>query len=1177
MFFYAVSEGHSGDEVDLSAKKTPDRWVRVIVRLDRPGLVDYEGDLPGIPLPRRDAGGKLDVDSAEAQAYLGLLDREQEAFWQRVLQIEGRSERHHVYRVLFNGMTLKIPADKVSRISRISGAASVRSTDRVWYGPVLDASLDMIKVPEYWENTGGVWNAGQGVKVAVIDTGIDHENPFFNPAGMMYPPGFPKGAVAYTTPKVIAARAYFRPDDPVDLTRDQANPIDHDGHGSHCAGVIAGTAGTMFDVEGTLLEVSGVAPAAYLMNYKVFYRGESGSTGAREPELMAAFEDAVVDGADIISNSWGGPDVFGPWDPALEVYGNAVKAGRVVVFAAGNEGPGDGSIAAPGTYGPFITVGAVMTGRRFANFLEITAPEPVPEELQSIPMTVGRISTDVSDGFGPEPLATTTVVDGGTNVEACAPFSPGALEGKVVLVLRGGCYFSVKVQNAAAAGALAVIVRNHVPGQASFAMSGVNVSIPAVMVTYHDGQAISDWAETYSEAEVFLGGGQTPYQEEAEEGVVTAYSSRGPTAWAGLKPEVVAPGTLILSADAHRVGSALTRPWGLKSGTSMACPHVAGMAALLKGRNQSWGHHEIKAAIIGTTSPEGLRTYDGTGPAAAWERGGGLVDVSRLLDLQILADPPVLNLGEVKEWGSTLMVTALSGPGGQGGEVGQVTVRWNGDPWPEGVEVEPAEGEVVVLDSGEPVDLEIRVSVGEGVDPVDLTGILELVHSNGGDSTRLPYHVRVVPDGPEVDLLIVDMSFYAENQSWDFGYVYREAAQKAGISYEFASEVYPSDAAAVPPLPKLMRYRALLVYTGDDVGYHASGYGIRSLDRISAFAARGGGLIVIGQGPLRNTRHTRTSLLAGAGTYPDFPLYDWNTGLLVPLSEYRVFQVGKPRLITENLQLHDGMATGDLRLLGEIVQTGYYDEQEDWSSMVLRMSQGPFSGAGTVAVAYDPYTRYMVDPLAETHRHRSLFFGFGLEVIMDPANGEDEDEPGGDNEQFPPGSRAELLSRSYEWVSDRVSLDLEVVGAGTSVTFTARADAVNSEIDEYVFDFGDGNEPLYTSESVVTYEYERYGVYPVVVYAWSELDAADVVRMDVYVEPDVADQDGGVSDGDALPGDAGEHDDPWIHPGRGGCRCHIMPISKSISSAGGMTGSGFALVFLMFFGVFIFRRKSWRR
>ena len=219
-----------------------------------------------------------------------------------------------------------------------------------------------------WQAVGGHALAGAGIKVADIDSGIAFDNPCFDPTGYTYPAGFPKvdlGFERLATPKIIAARAYFRPDDPPAYVNTPADdPSDYGGgHGTHTAGTIACNYGTETTFPGATVGsktmISGVAPKAQLMVYRVFYRATSGSNSAWDPELMRAIEDAVADGADVVNNSWGASALDTVEDdPLVKAYSAAVDAGVLVVFANGNDGPGTATAETPGVGPKFITVGA---------------------------------------------------------------------------------------------------------------------------------------------------------------------------------------------------------------------------------------------------------------------------------------------------------------------------------------------------------------------------------------------------------------------------------------------------------------------------------------------------------------------------------------------------------------------------------------------------------------------------------------------------------------------------------------------------------------------------------------------------------------------------------------------------------------------------------------------------
>src|SRR5829696_1418699 len=262
------------------------------------------------------------------------------------------------YRLVANGMAVVLPRSQLGRLASLPGVDTVYPSVR--YRPQLDRSPQQIGAQTLW--MPGLTSAGQGMKIGIIDEGIDQTHPFFSPAGYTMPVGFPKGQTTYTNAKVIVARA-FPPASPT--WKNASKPFDAElsSHGTHVAGIAAGNPNT--PAQG--VRISGVAPRAYLGNYKALTIPTDADVGldGNSPELVAAIEAAVADGMDVINMSFGEPEIEPARDIVVKALGGAARAGVVPVVSAGNdfEEFGRGSVGSPGAAPEAITVGAVTTSR----------------------------------------------------------------------------------------------------------------------------------------------------------------------------------------------------------------------------------------------------------------------------------------------------------------------------------------------------------------------------------------------------------------------------------------------------------------------------------------------------------------------------------------------------------------------------------------------------------------------------------------------------------------------------------------------------------------------------------------------------------------------------------------------------------------------------------------------
>ena len=286
------------------------------------------------------------------------------------------------YRLVANGMAVVVPRSQLGRLTSLPGVETVYPSVR--YRPQLDRSPQQIGAPALWGP--GLVSAGQGMKIAIIDEGIDQTHPFFSPSGYTMPAGYPKGQTDYTTAKVIVARA-FPPASP--SWKNASKPFDPElsSHGTHVAGIAAGNANTL--AQG--VRISGVAPRAYLGNYKALTIPTDADVGldGNSPELVAAIEAAVADGMDVINMSLGEPEIEPSRDIVVKALEAAARAGVVAVVSAGNDFDefGRGSVGSPAASPSAITVGAVTTSRGGADdvIASFSSSGPTPLSLQLKP------------------------------------------------------------------------------------------------------------------------------------------------------------------------------------------------------------------------------------------------------------------------------------------------------------------------------------------------------------------------------------------------------------------------------------------------------------------------------------------------------------------------------------------------------------------------------------------------------------------------------------------------------------------------------------------------------------------------------------------------------------------------------------------------------------------------
>jgi uncharacterized protein (TIGR03437 family) len=560
---------------------------------------------------------------------------------------------------------------------------------RVQYLPPLKrdlyAATGLINLPAAYTAVGGASNAGAGVKIGIIDTGIDQNHAGFQDSTLKPPAGFPKGDTNYTNNKVIVARSYVSITAGAYYSPDDLSPRDHFGHGTAIAMIAAGVRNT-----GPLGTIQGVAPKAFLGNYKVF-----GSPSVNDfpyySAVSQALQDAFTDGMDVVTLSLGegsgagnGPLDVDPacsgdngdcdfFAPAVE---NAAANGMVVVTAAGNDGasglqtPTLSTIHTPGT-APFgITVGATTNAHAVYQAVE-AGPFGGAQVMRSIPALFGdgpRIAAPLR-----APLVDVATL--GSDPSACAALPAGSLAGSIALIGRGGsCFLDAMINNAQMAGAIGAILYQSSTDTSELSSSlGVpNTGIPAVEIAYSDGAFLKSSVDANA-GPVTLDPALTAFP--TEQNIVAPFSSRGPSIGLfaaaqflapAIKPELVAPGdgiytatqTLDPSGDGYNASG-----YTVVSGTSYAVGFVAGAVALVKQKNPGLTAAQLKSAVVDTA------TTDVTEPSGALARmdsvGAGKLSVGDAVGVAAAVDPPTVAFGPIVASGlpvrSTLTIYNVGG------------------------------------------------------------------------------------------------------------------------------------------------------------------------------------------------------------------------------------------------------------------------------------------------------------------------------------------------------------------------------------------------------------------------------------------------------------------------------------------------------------------------------------
>jgi hypothetical protein len=591
-----------------------------IVHLADPPVVAYTGGVAGLAATRPARGQKIDPNAPAVTRYKAHLQGKHDA----ALAAVGGARKLYSYGYAFNGFAAELTPQQAQRLAQVPGVVRVEK-DEI-------RTRDTASTPAFLGLTGpaGFWASkakGEGVVIGIVDSGVWPEHPSFSDRTDANGNVTKDGKLGYQqlsgwhgkcvpgeafnaslcNQKLIGAQFYnagfggnaaIKSQFPYEFN----SPRDADGHGSHTASTAGGNAGVAATGPAAVFgTISGIAPRARIAAYKVCW-GNNGEGGCAGSDSVAAIDQAVADGVDVINFSISGSTTN--FRDAVEIaFLFAADAGVFVATSAGNSGPTSSTVAHPG---PWVTTVAAAVhnrdgrgsltlgnGSTYAGASAATALSSRPLIASSAAGLPGADPAQVALCYG--------LSDGG------AVLDPAKVAGKIVVCDRGVTGRTNKSKAVAEAGGVGMVLAN----TSSNSINADLHFVPTVHVSHTDRPAIYAYA---------AGAGATGAINastvvfDATSPLTASFSSRGPLlAGAGdiLKPDVSAPGQDVLAAVSPIGYNG--RTFDLLSGTSMSSPHVAGLGALMKELKPGWSPMAIKSALM-TTAADVL---DGGTPPAA--------------------------------------------------------------------------------------------------------------------------------------------------------------------------------------------------------------------------------------------------------------------------------------------------------------------------------------------------------------------------------------------------------------------------------------------------------------------------------------------------------------------------------------------------------------------------------
>jgi len=742
-----------------------------------------------------------EMQSAAANAYRAQIEaRQQEVIRElrsRNIQVTGSVSD------LLNAVFVTAPASRISEMLGIPGVAGVRPMRR--YHALLNKATQLMNAQAAWNAVGGQTKAGAGMKIAILDSGIDQNHPAFQDSSLSMPSGFPicsgfsGSCSAFTNTKVIVARSYVQqlamsnitdPTNPAAQSQpDDYTPRDRLGHGTAVASAAAANQNT------GAVTFTGMAPKAYLGNYKIV--GSPGvNDGPTDDVMISAINDALRDGMNVASLSWGGPALTGALDtgaacgippsqkvqtcdPLAAAFEAAAQAGLIITVAAGNSGsdalntwnenyPGFNTISSPASAPSVIGVGATTNSHALTPSVSTKAangPQKISAQLSDATFFPS------SEGANQAPLV--DITKSGNDGFACTALPAGSLNGSYALIERGPasnpCSFANKATNAQLAGAVGVIFYM-ADSSATISPGGLtSFTGPAVMISNSDGLALKSYIDANPGQVVIIdsAGIETDlptYNNNLQisppiaANQLATYSSLGPAPDGAIKPDLVATGGLdpsvgagpglYLAAQSFDPNGILYSVNGYTGGdgTSFAAPIAAGAAALVKQAHPGYTVADVKSVMVNQAAQD--TTTDTMGDTVDVQSiGGGRLDANAAIGGTVTVQPATISFGFLKPGTALPVKKALTVANrGSGSVTLAVAVAPNSNP--SGVTVATDQTSMTIA-AGATATL--NVSLSGSIPPAgSYSGAVTLKAS--GVSVRVPY-LFLVPAGVAYNVL----------------------------------------------------------------------------------------------------------------------------------------------------------------------------------------------------------------------------------------------------------------------------------------------------------------------------------------------------------------------------------------------------------------------------------------